>query len=426
MIEKPYQVLLITKDLYPQLSANSEIAYRIGNVLKTKYKCDITVMSRSKNPNLEKKDPYGFESISIRSLAETDEILNSKKNKVLRWIKLALFYPDCFRFTVNNMKKAKHSVYVEYMHAIDKICAKKKFDCIIAFNPYDSIQALTRLHLPIPFISYKLDPWATHYQICNNEILISEDAAIAKEELDCDTASAAIIATNLIYEEYLNNPERQKVLNKVLPLEFPNLIKPSPAEPSFGFEKEAIHCVFVGSLYKDIRNPAYALKLFSELKSSNIIFHIVGFFYGENPLPDVLPDNVIFHGKVDSEKALQYMQTADVLVNIGNTVLNQMPSKIITYISLGKPILNIIKDEACPTLPYMEKYPLSLSVLETPELMDRDIERARGFIVSNKNKEIPFEEIEKLFYDCTPEYVGGKVYETVCKVVEENRAKEKR
>ena len=42
----------------------------------------------------------------------------------------------------------------------------------------------------------------------------------------------------------------------------------------------------------------------------------------------------------------------------------------------------------------------------------------REFILRNKRMKRPFEEIEKTYYDCTPEYVGVKMYEIICKAVE--------
>ena len=74
----------------------------------------------------------------------------------------------------------------------------------------------------------------------------------------------------------------------------------------------------------------------------------------------------------------------------------------------------------------MEKYPLGLTILETPEPTEDDVNRVRNFILANKGKRIPFEKIKELYYDCTPEYVGGKVYEIICKVVEENKRSKKK
>ena len=53
--------------------------------------------------------------------------------------------------------------------------------------------------------------------------------------------------------------------------------------------------------------------------------------------------NIHFLGKKRKEDIIRIYQEADILVNIGNSIDNQMPSKIFEYISTGKPILNFYK-----------------------------------------------------------------------------------
>ena len=51
-------------------------------------------------------------------------------------------------------------------------------------------------------------------------------------------------------------------------------------------------------------------------------------------------------------------------VNMGNTVNNQMPSKVVEYISTGKPILNLSVNEKCSTLGLMKRYVNGFQVFE--------------------------------------------------------------
>ena len=237
-----------------------------------------------------------------------------------------------------------------------------------------------------------------------------------------DKTANAIITNNLIYEEYKRGLIGSFDIKKVIPLEFPNLVDYRCfLIKNICFDGNDIHCVFAGSFYDEVRRPDYLLKLISKIADGKkIVFH----FFGNLNMyikREELPNCIFDHGQVASDLALQYMMSADILINVGNTVLNQMPSKILTYISMGKPILNIIKLSNCPTLKYTKKYPLALDILETEEVKKEDIERVRNFIIENKGKEIPFETVEKLYYDCTPEYVGSKVYEIIEKVVNENK-----
>ena len=72
----------------------------------------------------------------------------------------------------------------------------------------------------------------------------------------------------------------------------------------------------------------------------------------------------MFLDPVDNDEAESILMSADILVNIGNSVSNQIPSKLFDYISTGKPILNIYKNKNCPSLEILSKYPDVLNVYE--------------------------------------------------------------
>ena len=273
-------------------------------------------------------------------------------------------------------------------------------------TPTDVLCALSGLRLDVPYIACKLDPWSSHYK--NRDRGESE----AKDEFRADRNAAAIITTMPIKNDYPADTDPE-ILKKIHVLEFPNVME-SHADPSLALfhDGEKTHCVFAGGLYEDIRNPAYAIRLFGRMKDDGVVLHLFGKLYGD-ALPEKLPENVIHHGTVGTETAQACMQAADALVNIGNAVKNQMPSKLLTYISFGSPILNIVKRTDCPTLPYLEKYPLALNVPETPELSDETVERVRSFIMQNRGKHLPFDTIKSSYASCTLDHVGGEVYEII-------------
>ena len=399
------RLLLITDALYPYLNANSEIVYRLARELGKKYSCQITILGSNERDICSQED--GIRTCSFHSIEKYHSIQENNPQKWKRMLKI-ICDPECLRYYATikiNHKAAEHK---EYLYAISKELKREKYDCIIGFsNPFDSLRALSRIQTRVPYIAYKLDP-------CANRFYHDHYKWRKKEEERADRKAAAIITTDLIRNDYPSNTKKD-IIEKINVLQFPNVIRYNREPLGLG-DKDHIHCVFTGTLYREIRNPRYTIELFAALKQEPVTFHIFGMNY--SALPECLPDNVITHGLVLSDEALGYMQGADVLVNIGNAFLNLMPSKLLTYISLGKPILNIIKDRRCPTIPYIDKYPLKLSVLETTEPTKDDIGRVRDFILSSKGKHVPFEQIEKLYEDCTPEYVGKKFYDIICGTIE--------
>ena len=99
---------------------------------------------------------------------------------------------------------------------------------------------------------------------------------------------------------------------------------------------------------------------------------------------------------VGPEEIGKILAQADILLNVNNSIYNQLPSKTLEYISYGLPILNICKSDKCPSLNYMSRYPLAYNVFE-----DRDvkIEEIQEFIVQNAGKKISWEEISVLYSD---------------------------
>lgn len=221
-------------------------------------------------------------------------------------------------------------------------------------------------------------------------------------------------------EKNRKNPLK-KYHYKMRKLNYPNIhpIKTTGIEEKLSGKQ--IHCFFVGTFYKEIRNPEYMFRLFSDLRMGNIMLHVVGasgWEYCDDG--EEISDRIKFHGKCPAEEAFQYMKNADVLVSLNNTVTNQMPGKIFDYISTGKPIINICKIPKCPTLKILERYPLVLNILEGEGEWTEIVNRVIHFCSENWGKSLSYDEVEKLYHDYTIENVGRK-FEDMLKAVYQSK-----
>jgi hypothetical protein len=77
---------------------------------------------------------------------------------------------------------------------------------------------------------------------------------------------------------------------------------------------------------------------------------------------EILKSKVQIHGFVDSDELVKCIWGSDILINIGNTVVNQVPSKLYEYIAYGKPIINFYQNLEDISIAHMEKYSLCLNV----------------------------------------------------------------
>ena len=101
---------------------------------------------------------------------------------------------------------------------------------------------------------------------------------------------------------------------------------------------------FAGSFYKGFREPDSLIEALSAV-DANIKFVIAGtneFFMDRF---EAIADKIEFLGLVPYFESLKLQRKADILVNISNKQLYQVPGKFFEYLGSGRPILDIVYDE---------------------------------------------------------------------------------
>ena len=200
---------------------------------------------------------------------------------------------------------------------------------------------------------------------------------------------------------------------KIAVLDFPCFLSPQsqplPAQKAPG---EPVRVVFVGSLYKDLRTPHFALELFEALDLPHTQLVLVGGGW-ENYPPELaddarqkLGDRLRITGPLAPQQAREELEKADILLNLGNASDTQLPSKIFEYFSTCKPVLTLAKSPTDPSLPYLEQYPLSLTIQESEGLEPSVLEKVRDFLVQNSNTRCDKEQVSRLFEANTPRAVA--------------------
>jgi glycosyltransferase involved in cell wall biosynthesis len=129
-----------------------------------------------------------------------------------------------------------------------------------------------------------------------------------------------------------------------------------------------IRLVYAGVLLKDNRRPEFLLRLFAGLLKTPCADQAELHFIGDvrevqeafNPYQDLLGTRIFLHGKIEHARTVQAMRQASILVNIGNRTPYQLPSKVVEYASMGKPILNIIQREGDSSLAFFRPHPAVL------------------------------------------------------------------
>lgn len=181
-------------------------------------------------------------------------------------------------------------------------------------------------------------------------------------------------------------------------------------------KKSKIEITYVGSMPLSIRNPKYAFEVLSEIKGIELEINIVGASEScdivslKNVCTKSLKVNWI--ERVTHEKALKYIEEADILLNIGNNVSGMVPSKIFEYISYTKPILSFAPILKEPSIPYLLKYPAACIIFENDSFC-ANVRKVQDFIDNTPECKFTNDELKQLYYLNTPEcyanYISSKV-----------------
>ena len=310
-----------------------------------------------------------------------------------------------YRYSKFFDKSKRASVYGQ---RIKKLAEKEKFDAaVISYMPFEeAMYAAEALKDTVPVCLYQADPWGLH----RDPVLAKDEAEHIRQETELFALAKHIITTRPLYRLYKEHESYIPYTDKMTPMDFPNIRPPkySSEESVFDFDKENINLLFCGLLEDEYRSPELFLQSAAKLIEEDVPLKI--HFLGTSTSKSLeafmrkYPQNILHHQAVSLEKAVATMEKADILLNISNTLDNQVPSKIFDYFSLGKPVLNVQKIDSCPSREYFDRYPLGFTLTDrTP-----DVQGMKEFLLSARDSHIGYDTVSELFYDATLEYAAEK------------------
>lgn len=409
------KVLFVLTDDYPIAGACTSLLKNLffeGRLAKKLQRLDVlTVKHKWDQPSVSEVNGIKVYRILLWSRLSNKEIRKS-------------FNSHFLSMTWGVLHKLLHKAYKivfpkKYFYSLDIKKILKWLD-MYNTNQYDAFVVVAgdfhmaeavRLHVAKTnnqqFILYQVDPCVTRY----TEPKITMESRLRFEE-NVYTSAESILVTPILHKEMLLRYKNQ-YSHKLYSIEFPNVSgRDNVTTNSNDLDGNNISCVFAGNIYGGIRSPNYTLKLFEEMDDENIGLVIIG--NSDVPFPAKSKKlNIVSLGPQNLDTTQKKIAEADFLVNIGNIMLNQVPSKLFEYISSGKPIINICKNRQCPTLLYMEKYPLVINLFEEDEILKEQAKRLRSFIYDNLGKKLQKKEIMKLFEKSTPKYCAEQILEVL-------------
>lgn len=418
------KILFSTGELEKNFTATNKIAFQIAQGFANQGdECIMTGFCTLCAPFVEIKSGVKLIHLSSSSIfdkaqscmenfcLEKSDRTRDKSRKAFAF--LHPFYSLVLAVKYSSVANKKSSA-ASYKNQLEQIISLEKPDkIIVTYMPFDLAECVFNISGVIcPIFAYQMDPWGLHR--------LPELAKDKKEHIESEVAlfekAAHIFTTKVLLRQYSSQSSYAPYTSKMTALDFPNIRKiPLDGEVKsvFEFDSSYTNVLFCGILEDNYRSPKEFLKAISPLLCDDKKIRL--YFLGNN-LSDSLkkfknefPEFIFICDSVSLEKAFATMQQSDILLNISNSLDNQVPSKIFDYFSLGKPILNVQKIESCPSREYFDKYPLSYT-FEDYKKCDDGME---NFLRAFKGKTLEYQQVEKLFFDATTAYASKVIHDEI-------------
>lgn len=404
-------ILFITDEFYPDFGANSLVISALAQEMKRR-NVNVYVMPFSYHTDLPAEEEYkGIKVIRI--------IPNDNRNNFLRQLKKKDVVP-CIRWCIKHGAIKLYNpapLWTKGLIFAEKVLEQffDEFGIDVVVSIHCSIElSFPLLHLrshhklKCKWAFYMLDPFETHLYYCQRYSRNTLRKYQHKIMQQCDR----VFATDIILEE-TKKWEEDIITKKIQALNFPKIECPVFMEANniIRLSKDKINVVCTGTKNEIERNSKYALAVCRSImvKCPKACFHFIGNNWTDGYQYE--EGNCVFYPPNSWEIVRNMQIQADALLNIGNLCSNQLPSKILEYISTGKPIINFYKNKNCPTLQLLSGYP-ALNIDETLGQANADAEHLYEFL-SLLPKQLPFETVKSRYYIYTPEYVTDEILKNI-------------
>lgn len=245
---------------------------------------------------------------------------------------------------------------------------------------------------------YEFDPFALNES--NRKCLFINNK---KRNLETKVMSHAdkIFLTPELYDSY-SKDVFPSFKDKMISIPYATL-KPSSTITfeEISIKKRKTSCVFSGRLYQNIRNPELVVKLFDSVEDAELTF--ITDESGRSLIEQLNPSkNIKILPFMPYEENMKILKKCDILINIGNTTIYQVPGKLFELIGLGKPIIHFSSGAKDTSLKYLKKYPLSLIV--DPNLDEsKSINAITDFLQTYRGRRLSNDEIRVAMGEFTHE-----------------------
>lgn len=379
------KLLFLARTYYPKPTAHSICIMNVQKgLLELGVKSDVIILGDGSMMSNEFGDIYfvkGTESLYA-------------KNSFFKKVRFFLTWP--FR----------HPLWIfRYRSLAKKLMHKNRYDAIIS-DCYP-------LELPLASTSFKNSILYELDAPTNNPDYGSGVKKILQHRVAFFERVVYTRAAHIIHllnnKEYFQQKKYKAFSKKSSYVDIPLLSEPTFSTDA-GTHTGKFSMIYAGALIQAFRSPAYLMELMIALSKK---VEVECSFYSRGNCEEMIkekakqfPEIIRQMGYVSQEELAIATQKADFLISIGNVLSGSdtaLPSKTISYIASGKPVIHIDGGKNDIAKAYLQKYGMAI-ILDPQENIDKNVEMLLSFIRDYRGKHADFQAVKEKFYQNTPEY----------------------
>lgn len=280
---------------------------------------------------------------------------------------------------------------------INRLHKENNFDLIISqYFPIDSLLSgylLKKRHPEIKHVQYLVDTLSNGAPVPFLSQMWVKKKTLRWENFLIKNSDLSLIfkSHEAHYKSDLFKENKSKIRITDVPL---FKVKKEYSIKEYG---DPMKMIYSGSLVPNLRSPIGALDILLDpiFENFEIEFYTQGGYeeYLENAMEK---ESFNSFGFIDHELLLEKIETFDILISIGNSHSDMIPSKTFEYISTGKSIFHFYDNDLDASLPYLKKYGNCL-MIDTRKPHLKNVNKVAEFLkkgpvqINMKNKVKEFE-----------------------------------
>jgi hypothetical protein len=397
-------IVIITREYYPQMTPVSAVVDKYIQRMKGAYNFHVICTSYGEEAPPQ-DEPYvhiyPVSTYMSRLRGKYEKRYSSNRNNLFYKFVIALFRARSAFWLMKSYSAPTKWEYEESYKQLLTLSMHIKIDVVVSvsgslFHAHLAAKKYKENHPQTKWLTFITDPITF---LDSNFFLFKSKKMMEKSyetELSIYNSADYNILVGDTYYDVIDKFKQPKSKTFHFNLTLDDIRKEISGYDYKPTETSDTRIIYAGKFYRKIRNPDYMLSIMSQIQ--NIEFDL--FVSSHECLESVVQstsDTISVHDSVDTSYYKEMIcNKYDILLNVGNKCTNQMPSKMLEYLSTGRPIINFFynKDSQYEMI---EKYPLGLNIGR----YDSDaVYKVQTFCNEMRGKQLNYEEVETIFPEC--------------------------